>query len=65
MRVRFGGAWIVDSEHALLLFEPRRYPVAYFPQSDISPGALQLAEQATEHADVGQTSWFTVRSGER
>src|SRR5215468_984052 len=41
MRVRFGGIWIADSEHALLLFEPGRYPVAYFPESDISPGALQ------------------------
>jgi hypothetical protein len=25
MRVRFGGAWIADSEHVLLLFEPGRY----------------------------------------
>src|ERR1700756_4490097 len=26
MRVRFGGIWIADSEHVLLLFEPGRYP---------------------------------------
>jgi len=25
MRVRFGGTWIADSEHVLLLFEPGRY----------------------------------------
>jgi hypothetical protein len=34
MRVRFGGVWIADSEHVLLLFEPGRYPVAYFPETE-------------------------------
>ena len=34
MRVRFGGTWIADSEQVLLLFEPGRYPVAYFPETD-------------------------------
>ena len=33
MRVRFGGTWIADSEQVLLLFEPGRYPVAYFPET--------------------------------
>ena len=37
MRVRFGGTWIADSENVLLLFEPGRYPVAYFPETDVSP----------------------------
>ncbi|CCE10670.1 hypothetical protein BRAS3843_520186 [Bradyrhizobium sp. STM 3843] len=41
MRVRFGGQWIADSEDVLLLFEPGRYPVAYFPETDVSPGTLQ------------------------
>src|SRR5262249_33077156 len=31
MRMRFGGIWIAESERVLLLFEPGRYPVAYFP----------------------------------
>src|SRR5438309_5371530 len=31
MRVRFGGQWVVDSEDVVLLHEPDRYPVAYFP----------------------------------
>jgi uncharacterized protein (DUF427 family) len=64
MRVRFGGAWIADSEQVLLLFEPDRYPVAYFPEADITPGALQLTEHATRHRDLGLTSWYTVRAGE-
>src|SRR5262249_21764556 len=63
MRVRFGGAWIADSQHALVLFEPSRYPVAYFPESDISPGALERTEHTTLHPDLGLTSWYTVRAG--
>jgi len=63
-RVLFGGTWIADSEHALVLFEPGRYPVAYFPESDIVPDALQRAEHTTHHPDLGLTSWYTVRSGE-
>jgi uncharacterized protein (DUF427 family) len=64
MRVRFGGTWIVDSEHVLLLFEPGRYPVAYFPEADISSAALERAEHTTRHPDLGPTSWYTVNSGD-
>jgi uncharacterized protein (DUF427 family) len=64
MRVRFGGNWIADSEHVVLLFEPGRYPVAYFPERDIVPGALQQTEHRTRHPDFGPTSWYTVRAGE-
>ena len=56
MRVRFEGAWVADSENVLLLFEPARYPVAYFPEADIAPGVLERAEQVTQHADLGATS---------
>jgi uncharacterized protein (DUF427 family) len=60
MRVRFGGRWIADSEHALVLFEPGRYPMAYFAEADVSPGALERTEHTTRHQDLGSTSWFTV-----
>lgn len=65
MRVRYGGTWIADSEHVVLLFEPDRYPVAYFPEADIIPGTLQLAEHTTRHRDLGPTSWYTVHAGEQ
>ncbi len=65
VRVRFGGTWIADSEHVLLLFEPERYPVAYFPETDIVPGTLQPSEHTTRHRDFGATSWYTVRAGEQ
>jgi uncharacterized protein (DUF427 family) len=64
MRVRSGGAWIADSEHAVLLHEPGRYPVAYFPLSDVTAGALEPSEHSTRHRDLGTTSWYTVRAGE-
>jgi uncharacterized protein (DUF427 family) len=65
MRVRFGCTWIADSENVLVLFEPGRYPVAYFPKADISPDSLQRTEHTTRHPDLGLTSWYAVRSGEK
>jgi uncharacterized protein (DUF427 family) len=65
MRVRFGRTWIADSEHVVLLFEPGRYPVAYFPQTDVSPGALELGEHTTRHPELGLTSWYTVTAGQQ
>ena len=64
MRVRFGGAWIADSEDVVLLHEPSRYPVAYFPLSAITDGVLQAAGYTSRHADLGLTSWYTARVGE-
>ena len=64
MRVRFGGTWIADSEAVILLFEPSRYPVAYFPEADVSPDTLQRTEHTTRHQDLGLTSWYIVRAGE-
>jgi len=63
MRVRFGGAWIADSDDVVLLHEPGRYPVAYFPLSDIVPGVLQPGEHTTSHRDLGPTFWYTVQAG--
>jgi uncharacterized protein (DUF427 family) len=65
MRVLFGGTWIADSENVLLLFEPGRYPMAYFPETDVSSDALQRTEHTTRHQDLGLTSWYTVSAGEK
>lgn len=64
LRVRFGGTWIADSEDVVLLHEPGRYPVAYFPVADIEPGALEPMSHRTSHRDLGATGWFTVRAGD-
>jgi uncharacterized protein (DUF427 family) len=65
MRVRYGGKWIADSEHVLLLFEPGRYPMAYFPETDVSSDALQPTEYATRHPDLGPTCWYAVRVSDK
>ena len=62
-RVRFGGTWIADSENVLLVFEPRRYRMAYLPETAVSPDTLQRTEHSTWHQDLGLTSWYTVRAG--
>jgi uncharacterized protein (DUF427 family) len=61
MRVQLGNRWIVDSEDVLLLHEPGRYPVAYFPLDAVEQGALQTEGRTTEHRDLGPTTWYTVQ----
>jgi uncharacterized protein (DUF427 family) len=65
MRVRFAEQWIAQSDDVLLLHEPGRYPVAYFPLGDTNPGVLAAEFRTTQHPDLGETSWFTVTAGER
>jgi uncharacterized protein (DUF427 family) len=63
MRVRFGDQWIADSEDVVLLHEPGRYPVAYFPIADIAPGVLAPSDRSSRHQDLGATSWYVVSAG--
>ena len=65
MRVRFADRWIADSEDVVLLHEPGRYPVAYFPQGDIESGILIAEDRVTPNQDLGETRWFTVKLPER
>ena len=65
MRVRFGGRWIAESDNVILLFEPGRYPVAYFPETDVSPHVLERTDNTTQHSDLGLTSWYSVRADEQ
>jgi uncharacterized protein (DUF427 family) len=65
MRVRFADAWIVQSDDVMLLHEPGRYPVAYFPKGDIAADVLEPSDRTTDHRDLGRTAWYTVRHGGR
>jgi uncharacterized protein (DUF427 family) len=60
MRAELGGRTIVQSDDAVLLFEPGRYPVAYFPIADFADGALRPTDHRTTHGDLGETAWFEV-----
>jgi uncharacterized protein (DUF427 family) len=62
MRVRFGREWIADSDDIVLLHEPGRYPVAYFPLADVTEGVLEPDGRTTRHQDFGLTSWYTVQA---
>src|SRR5258707_7887805 len=65
MRVRFADQWIVDSEDVVLLHEPGRYPVAYFPRGDVREDVLVPEDRTTRHRELGPTAWFDVRAGEQ
>jgi uncharacterized protein (DUF427 family) len=60
MRVRLADKWIAESEDVVLLHEPGRYPVAYFPEGDIAPGVLFAEDRTTQHPELGAVAWFTV-----
>jgi uncharacterized protein (DUF427 family) len=64
MSVKLGGRTIVRSDDALLLFEPARYPVAYFPIGDVDQGVLEPSRHETTHPDLGRTTWSDVVGGD-
>ena len=61
MRVRFADQWIAESEDVVLLHEPGRYPVAYFPEPDTKSGILLIEDRLTHHPELGDVAWFTVK----
>lgn len=65
LRVKFAEEWIADSEGVLLLHEPGRYPVAYFPLGDVRAGVLVGEKPNTRTPTFGDTEWFTVTLGGR
>src|SRR5262245_21105430 len=69
LRAELGGRTVVRSDNAVLLFEPGRYPVAYFPRADFADGALKPIAHRSTHKDLGETAWFevagTTRSADR
>ena len=57
IRIRFGDTWIADSETAILVHEPGRYPVAYIPIQHVEQGLLVSTNRITTHItlETGQT----------
>src|ERR1700691_570577 len=60
MRALLRDTWIADSEDVVLLHEPGRYPVAYFPLGSVKDGALKETGLVTRHRELGETTWFSV-----
>jgi uncharacterized protein (DUF427 family) len=65
MSASFGGQQVAQSDDVLLLHEPGRYPVAYFPKADVVDGLLQLTDRVTEHPELGTTTWYGLKYGDR
>ncbi len=65
LRAELGGRTAVQSDDAVVLFEPDRYPVAYFPIADFADGALRPTDHRSSHPDLGETVWFEVVGGTR
>ena len=65
MSAKLGGQTVVQSDDAVLLFEPARYPVAYFPVGDFAEGALRPIDHRSHHNEFGETAWFEVVGGAR
>jgi uncharacterized protein (DUF427 family) len=60
MHVVFGGGTIAVSDDVILLHEPARYPVAYFPKADVQEGVLTPTGRVTQHPELGDTTWLAV-----
>jgi uncharacterized protein (DUF427 family) len=65
VRATFGGRTIGDSTRAVLLLEPRRLPVYYFPREDVRTDALVASHRREDSPAKGQASFWHVRAGER
>ena len=65
LRAELGGRTVVQSDDAVLLFEPGRYPVAYFPARDFAAGVLEPLERRTQHPELGETAWFALAGDTR
>jgi len=64
VRVRFAGQFVADSRRVLLLREPGREPVYYFPREEVRAECLVPAEHSAPGAGTGSLCW-TVQVGDR
>jgi uncharacterized protein (DUF427 family) len=65
MSALLAGEQVAQSDDIILLHEPARYPVAYFPKSDVRSDILQPAGHITQHPELGVTAWYSVHLGDR
>src|SRR5262245_41939122 len=65
LRAELGGQTVVQSDNAVLLFEPGRYPVAYFPLEDFAEDALTPIGHRSTHRELGDTAWFDINGRTR
>jgi len=62
VRVEFNGAWVADSERAVILHETRRPPAYYFPRADVQMALLEKTAQVTHCPFRGNATYWTLRT---
>ena len=65
VRVRLGGLTVADSKRVLLLREPGRLPIYYFPRADVRAELRGPVEHGPGCPDRGAVVCWTVRVGDR
>lgn len=65
IRATFGGATIVDSEHAMLLHESNIFPVVYVPVADVASDLLTKTELSTTCPFKGDASYWSISAGDQ
>ena len=60
MRVKFGGQFVADSTHVMLLRQTGRLPVYYFPQSDVRMDMLEPTGSDSS-TPLGEATRYRVR----
>ena len=65
VRVRFAGQFVADSRRTLLLREPGRIPVYYFPRADVRGEALMPAGHDGPCGRADGAACWTVRVADR
>ena len=63
VRVEFNGAWVADSQRALVLHETRQAPAYYFPRADVRTELLEKTAHLTHCPFKGNASYWTIRAG--
>lgn len=61
LRVLFEGHEIADSQDAIVLREPDKPPVWYFPRSDVEMSVMGQTSKITISPTKGAATYFTIR----
>src|SRR5215469_4976634 len=65
VRALFNGETIADSRRVMLLIEPRRLPVFYFPFEDVRRDRLEPTDHHISSPLMGEASFWSIRVGDR
>jgi uncharacterized protein (DUF427 family) len=63
VRIRFGGAIVADTAHAMMLEESDLPPVFYLPRDDVRMEHLSPSERTSHCPHKGDASYFHLSSG--